>query len=785
MKIRHLLLSILFSGLLSEAFTQPLIVKRADKEYSNLHFATAAELYEEAVADGKGTDEVYRKLADSYFKIKDTRNAEKYYAIVAGSLDDNEAFNYAQSLLQNGKSAEAKTFLQQRNPKSSARLSNVLKTDVAAILADSVLNDIHFLGLNTSYAEFSPAPYKQGLVFVSSRDKGGLHKNVFGWNNTPFLDLYYVDTTSLRRELYSKRLVREQYIEKQKEHLYAYDNLLHTDETKRTANDANTLGYYSTYFRSGQGDTLHFLHEAEYFSHNTKYHEGPVTFSKGEQVMLFTRSNYHEGRYGTSEEKTNRLKIFVSSKNSQGWSQPKPLPFCNDEYSIGHPAFDAANQHLYFVSDMPGGQGGTDIYKVTYNNGNWGKPENIGAPINTDGNEMFPFVSQEGYLFFASDGHGGLGGLDVFVADITKQGALKNAGYPINSRKDDFGLIIDKSGKKGFFSSNRHRYGLDDDIFYFEREKPYTFTRTLEVLVVDKITGKPLPNSIVQPEDPALSASATHDNGICRFEIDPEKSYAFRAKKEKYLDGKGSINPVEDESDLLKIELENYSSTLYCLVTDRTDSAPLEAVLIRITDKKTNTIFYETKTGITGDFRKLLEDAKINDVLQYSFHFEKEGYLAKSLDFDYTITKPGEIPVHEYLDVKLDRIDLGMDIGKLIKINPIYFDLNKFNIRKDASTELDKIVAVMKENPTMVIELGSHTDCRSSASYNASLSDKRAKASAQYVISKGIDSSRIYGKGYGETKLINSCACEGTVKSSCSEQEHQLNRRTEFVIVKM
>jgi outer membrane protein OmpA-like peptidoglycan-associated protein len=137
------------------------------------------------------------------------------------------------------------------------------------------------------------------------------------------------------------------------------------------------------------------------------------------------------------------------------------------------------------------------------------------------------------------------------------------------------------------------------------------------------------------------------------------------------------------------------------------------------------------------------------------------------------------------MDLGMDKIAVGLDLAKIIDIKPIYFDLGKFNIRKDASLELDKIVKVMQENPSMVVELGSHTDCRSSIASNMKLSDARAKASATYITGKGIGKDRIYGKGYGESKLINGCACEGAVKSTCTEAEHQANRRTEFIIVKM
>jgi outer membrane protein OmpA-like peptidoglycan-associated protein len=375
--------------------------------------------------------------------------------------------------------------------------------------------------------------------------------------------------------------------------------------------------------------------------------------------------------------------------------------------------------------------------------------------------------------------------LDVIAASLKNLAQQKNMGYPINTNKDDFGLIVNESGKEGFVSSNRNRMGLDDDIYYFTRTKPVSFTNPIRVLVVDRATQKPIPMASVVPNN-SLAPCTTDAEGFCTFDAEPNNTYSFVGKKEKYLDGNASIDLKEDQADaLVRIYLDEFGNSLYCLVKERGTGLPLSKVNVTIIDKKTGEKFFEDATSIAGELRKRLANTKVNDVLSYNFRFEHPGYLTKTADFNYTIQKPGEIPVHELMDINLDKIEVGMDIGKIIHINPIYFDLNKFNIRPDASKELEKIVQVMKDNPTMVIELGSHTDCRSTAQYNMALSDKRAKASAQYVISKGIDQSRIYGKGFGEAKLVNGCACEGAVKPNCSEADHQLNRRTEFVIVKM
>jgi outer membrane protein OmpA-like peptidoglycan-associated protein len=220
-------------------------------------------------------------------------------------------------------------------------------------------------------------------------------------------------------------------------------------------------------------------------------------------------------------------------------------------------------------------------------------------------------------------------------------------------------------------------------------------------------------------------------------------------------------------------------------VSDVKTNAPLEGVKMTLKELPSKETFDTYTTTAIGDYRKALKGKKIGDKISYEITLEKEKYLTKTLTFIYDIKKPGDINLNETMDMKMGKVEVGMDLAKMIEIKPIYFDLGKFAIRKDAALELDKVVAVMKEYPNMYIELGAHTDCRGVAKQNLVLSDKRAKASAAYIVKKGIDKTRIVGKGYGESKLLNGCKCEGKVQSTCSEEEHAKNRRTEFIITKL
>ena len=383
--------------------------------------------------------------------------------------------------------------------------------------------------------------------------------------------------------------------------------------------------------------------------------------------------------------------MFYSFSNGEKWGDALPFTFNSSEYSSGHPSVSTDGKTVYFTSDMPGGKGGTDLYKITRNSDNsWSAPQNLGDTINTEGNEMFPFYHESGILYFASNGHVGLGGLDIFYVDLHKKHRVQNMGFPLNDRFDDFGLILNEKQTGGFFSSNRQGGKGFDDIYGLTITKPLIVKKLIAGLTKNtnnKIV--PLAKVSLYNEQMQMVDSIQSDSmGYYSFSVDPDLEFKLTGTKEKHLPGKNTASSKTDQDTV--------------------------------------------KT-----------------------------------------------------DLVLNELAVGTDLGKILKINPIYFDYNKFFIRPDAAVELDKIVAIMNEYPTLQIELGSHTDCRGNVNYNSKLSDKRAKSSAEYIRARISNPTRIYGKGFGESKLVNKCECEGARKVPCTEEEHQQNRRTEFVIVKM
>lgn len=423
---------------------------------------------------------------------------------------------------------------------------------------------------------------------------------------------------------------------------------------------------------------------------NSKYHEADVVFTKDGKKVYFTRSNYTNGHYEKDSLGVNNLKLYSASVVENSWKNIQELPFNNVAYSVGHPSLSDDEKTLYFVSDMPGSLGETDIFKVAVlNNDTYGAPENLGGKVNTSGKEMFPFVIGN-ELYFASEGHeNNLGGLDIYVTKIYSNFILEpeHLQAPINSEKDDFALIVNADYKSGYFSSNRDLGVGDDDIYYFSSQESIGF--------------------------------------ICK----------------KFI----NVTVKDMETDAV---LEN-------------------AIVTLLTDKDKEVSSVNLKDIFTSE-------NIVNCDKKYALIATYEGYNDAHITFDTKYNKDEEVK----LIIRLDKIVIEEPI--VININPIYFDFDKHNIRPDAALELDKVVAIMQAYPALIIESGSHTDVRGNDNYNLKLSEKRANETVEYIMSKGIDAARISGKGYGETKLINKCSN----RVPCNIDEHQANRRTEFVIVK-
>jgi outer membrane protein OmpA-like peptidoglycan-associated protein len=499
--------------------------------------------------------------------------------------------------------------------------------------------------LNSMQSDFGAVIYDTGIMFASDRIVPGQKGETYGWTGNNYLRLYCSEPTQ--------------------------------------GGDFN-----SGFPPPGLGPE----------ALNQGWHDGPVSFNKTFTEIFINRTIlYHDkGKKEHGNFRTHLLKIYTATMKDDIWSKPEPFFLNSDDYSVGHPSLSPDGQTLFFVSDMPGGFGGTDLYMCTREGGQWGQPVNLGNVVNTFGNEMFPYQADNGDLYFASDGLPGFGGLDIFVSrKINGQWSRpENLGIPLNSSCDDFALIFARDGVSGLFSSNRPGGEGSDDIYSFKKIK---------------VTPKVIPA--------------------------PEKIATF---------------------------VSGY-------VKDKTTKEPIPVATVFLAEEGTRQALV-IKTNEMGFFKTPVKKGKSYTVKAIQTDYIEDCFL---FGFD-TLTKQNDLALPR--DLLLDKIE----INKAYRLDNIYYDFDKWNIRKDAQPSLDNLVTLMRENQ-ITIELGSHTDCRGSVEYNNILSQKRAESAVRYIANHGIGFNRITAKGYGKSQLLNKCNCAKGVQ--CTEPEHQLNRRTEFRIL--
>jgi len=627
------IISIFIITLLSSAIltAQSNETKRADKHFNKYEFVEAATDYLKLVTDGKADTYVYSQLAESYFNVFNTVEAEKWYAKALETSSEPEmVYNYSQMLKANGKYEESNTqldlFASMRPADHRATAFRENPNYLPKILEKGKRFNVQNLAINSEVSDFG-GTLKNGKLYITSARNS--NRKTYGWNEEPFLDIYTA---------------------------YVNDD--------------------------GEFQTPSIIEQ----NINTKYHEGTVSFSPDGNTMYFSRESFYEKVYerdSITKYKISVLNLYKSINQEGQWSEAEALSLNGDSYSVKNPSVSADGKTLYFASDKTGGYGNFDIYSAPIDeNGSVGDATNLGQKLNTEGQEMFPFISANNTLYFSSNGHLGLGGLDVFFAKIVdgKVGPIRNIGIPVNGNADDFAFSINEETEEGFVSSNREGGVGSDDIYSIKKIQPICDV-LVSVTVKDSKTGLILVGAAVSIQD-----------------------------------ADGNI--------------------------------------------------FGTKTSNTEGVVEYIIECNIDTKL-----------VGSKIDYESGFTLVAGTSEEEVsADLLLTPIDEIILANKVI-LNPIYFDFDKSNINAQAAFELDKLVQLMNKYKSIVLSAESHTDSRGSASYNLSLSERRAMTTAQYVISKGIDASRITGEGKGET--MPSVDCGGR----CTEEEHQLNRRSEFLIL--
>lgn len=621
-------------------------LKKANKLFKEFSYVDASKAYEEYLEKEKSpSTQTLKNAGDSFYYIDDKRNAlkwyQKLYDIQGTSIPDDYFIRYIESLkgvLDYDKADKiTKEYLASKGDQKRIANYTRLKKQMDSLSKEKPLYTIRNLEINTDKSDFGPAFYGDKVVYSSSKDTTKFKEKLYNWNRQPFLNLYVAERNTANGSLFNETV---------------------------------------------------FLPNAM-----TKYHEATVAFTPDLQTVYYSTNIVRKKKLVNDEEGTNNFKIVKGTIADGKLTKPQDIFFNNKKYSAGHPALSEDGKWLFFASDMPGGYGGSDLYVCQIaEDGTIGPPKNLGPEINTAGNDMFPSFSN-GTLYFASDGHFGWGGLDIYESKFKQDATFsepKNLGAPINSNKDDFAYIVDPKDTYGYFSSNRAQGKGDDDLYYFTKEKA-PCNQWVSGKVTNSKSKLPIAEATVIVADmfgDKISEVATNTFGTYRISV-----------------------PCG-----MKVKVS------------------------------------ATKPGHSTD-EKELESKKVNG--------------AEIKDVDFELSKYEDLVV---IDGDKEKID----------INPIFFDYDKSDITPQAATELDKVVFAMSKFPNIKIKIESHTDSRGKDAYNMKLSDSRAKSTRTYILSKGIDPSRIESAiGYGESRLTNKC--KNGIK--CTEAEHLANRRSDFIVI--
>jgi outer membrane protein OmpA-like peptidoglycan-associated protein/tetratricopeptide (TPR) repeat protein len=610
---------VMVSGMLS---AQNQYTKTADKLFNRYEYVDAAKEYLKLAEGSKADNYVYKQLAESYYNVFNTKEAVKWYAKVVEQKQDAETYyKYAQMLKAEGNFKEADQQMQQfaqLAPNDQRAKTFVSKPNyLPELQGQTKLYDVAKSDVSSDKTDFGAVlTNDNNIYFASSRNTS---RKTNSWNEEPYLDIYRA-----------------------------------TYNANGTISDAVAVENI-----------------------NTKWHDGPVSITNDGATMYYGSESFNEKEFTKDKPKNakfGKIYLYKATKQGDNWTNGKPLPFNNKGYDVRNPSISKDGKTLYFSSNMPGGFGGEDIWKVAVNADEYGTPENLGAKVNTEANESFPFITEDNILFFSSNGKTGFGGLDVFKMDLNKGTESINVGEPVNTSKDDFAFTYNTTKKVGFFSSNR---GGNDDIF--------------------------------------------------------------------------KADPVCNVQALIRVK-------------DAKTGNVIEGATVMLVDEKQTTITNQT-TAFNGE---TLSGVLCNT--SYSAQVSKQGY--ESGVFEVVKAENEQVVVEALLNPIMPIITENEVI-----LQPIYFEYDKSNITAEGAAELNKLVMVMNEYPNMVIFAKSHTDSRGSDKYNMNLSERRAKATVQYLISKGIAKERISGQGFGESEPKVAC-------KSCTEEEHAQNRRSEFLIVK-
>jgi outer membrane protein OmpA-like peptidoglycan-associated protein len=674
-QILHFLLAIVFvltSATSSVAQSQ--LTQKGDRLYNNKEFAAAIYYYQKHLENSDDIT-IKRKLATCFLNTQKDIEANYLLENIVANPGANaqDYLQYANLLKRLRNYPKAKIFFQKYadlKPDDKNISNLILSCNLINELQDNQLYQIKSLSINSPQSDFVSAFYKDGLVFVSGR-KNKTSREVDGRSGEYFLDLYF---------------------------------------SKKSGDDFLQPEPFSEHF-------------------NTKYHEGPACFSANEKFIFFTRNKGTLNLQGKSE-----LNLYSARHNDSEWDKAELFQFSGQNYSMGHPSISPDGRLLYFISNRDGGYGGTDIYVCQKLGFSWSKPINCGPAINTEGNEMFPFIAEDGYLYFASDGHIGFGGLDIFKS-IFEQNEWTypvNLGPPFNSSKDDFAYIIKGNKSIGYFSSNRNG---SDDMFEFQ-ENPEKIQQ-LSGRLLARESKSPLKNVEITLMNHLSKEKTTQSDkdGFFSFDIFKGENYSLIVSKVGYKSKRILYFPKADDIKPKQLNIALDTTPWVQLkgnIIDQYSARSIKECSIQIINKtyKSNLFCLSDEYG---DFTQ-----EIDPSTQYNIIIQKEGYFTKV------------IPNFHYKTNQFEQIELQkLSTNQSMELYAVEYASGSWELTEKTIAELDNLAGLLKVNPHISIEINGYTNLDKGKKENNILCEKRAKIASEYIISKGITPNRVQFKSVG------------------------------------
>ncbi|WP_421918265.1 OmpA family protein [Marinifilum sp.] len=652
---------------------QSQLVQKGNRHFNNNEFANAINYFQKFL-EGNNDIETERKLAKCYVQIhKDSEALHIMEKLVSDLRANSKDFlNYAYLLKRMRKYDEAKHWFKKYakiKPRDQKIKNLILSCNLINELEDKEQFIVNPISINSTQSDFASALYKDGLVFVSGR-YNKTSKQIDGRTGEHYLDLYYAER------------VRDRFLE-----AIPFSNIF-----------------------------------------NTKYHEGPACFTPNEHFIFFTRNKGNLNLEGKSE-----LNIFTSRFNGKSWDKPELFLFSGRAYSVGHPSISPDGRSLYFISNMKGGYGGTDIYLCRKLGFSWSKPINLGPTVNTSGNEMFPFIGHDNYLYFASDGHIGFGGLDIFKTTFAQNHWTfpVNLGPPFNSEKDDFALIFKGSKEEGYFSSNRSG---NDDIFFFKQNPEKV--KSLHGRVVDLKSKQSISDVEIVLMDKLSKEKVTKssEKGMFKLDVLEGENYSlivskpgYKSKRILYFNQKGSI-PKQ-----LNISMETTPWVKFKgVVMDQYSGRALEHATIELISRSYKTDSY-CETNDYGEFVHDIDPSQSYDII-----IRQDAYFTKV------------ISNYRYQGDQFEQIELQkFNKNDNMQLFGVEYKKNSVELSDNTITELDNLANLLLVNPNIAIQIIGFTNFDNGRKDNKILSLERASRAAEYVISKGITSNRVEYKSGG------------------------------------